>query len=73
MAKKKNPFGNLKEGTLHTALGIPEDKKIPSSKLQSISKKPVGSKITVKGKSKTVTTKLKKKIGFAKAAKKFKH
>ena len=35
MAKKNNPFANLKKGALHKELGVSPDEPIPAKKLNS--------------------------------------
>ena len=55
----------VKKGALRSQLGIKEGEKIPSSILSKISKAKVGSKISFKGKTFTVTTLLKKRAALA--------
>jgi hypothetical protein len=58
---------DVKEGTLHKALGIPKDKDIGKTLMNKIAKTPVGGKITTpSGKSKTVTSKMKHKVQYVK-------
>lgn len=71
--KSKSPFGNIKKGTMHKALGIPMGEKIPVSTINSIVSKPIGETINFKGKKIKVTRALKLKGNFAKNARKFKH
>lgn len=58
---------DVKEGTLHKALGIPEDKKIGKTLINKIVNTPIGEKVTTpNGKSKTITSKMKHKALYAK-------
>lgn len=71
MAKKKNKnfLENLKEGTLHTALGYKPDEKIPPAKIITIMNKEVGDTMKGKGgKDVKISSGLKKKANFAKNA-----
>lgn len=63
--KADSPFKNLKEGSLHKQLGIPEKDDIPKSLLNKIKNTDVGKKITYKGKTIPVTTLLKRRVQFA--------
>jgi len=54
-----------KKGALRSQLGIKEGEKIPKSLLRRISKAKVGTKISFRGKSITVTAKLKKRAVLA--------
>ena len=76
MAKKWIQKANIKKGALHKQLGIPQDKKVPSTLVNKIVKAEVGS--TVKNPTKTgkrnikVTSQLKKRASLAKTLKKTK-
>lgn len=63
VAKKKNKnfLENLKEGTLHTALGYKPDEKIPPAKINTIMKGKGGKDVKI-------SSGLKKKANFAKNA-----
>jgi len=54
-----------KKGALRSALGVKEDEKIPKSVLTQIANAEVGTKISYKGKSITVTGLLKKRASLA--------
>jgi len=62
----------VKKGALRSQLGIKEGEKIPSSILNKIAKAKVGSKISFKGKTFTVTTLLKRRAALAIKFKKMK-
>lgn len=72
-AKNSEFLSDLKTGTLHRALGIPEGQKIPTSLLQSLKSRAEGSHVSVGGKKVAVTGKLLKKVNFALNAKKWEH
>jgi len=52
-------------GALRRQLGVPEGQKIPASWLQRIANAPVGSTVSLNGKSIKVTTKLKRRVNLA--------
>lgn len=67
--KTKNFLENLKEGTLHTALGYKPNEDIPPSKINTIMNKEVGDTMKGKGgKDVKISSGLKKKANFAKNA-----
>jgi hypothetical protein len=67
VAKKKTPnfLGNLKEGTLHKALGYKENVTLPKSTVDKVVNSKPGTKVEAKGKTVKVTPKMKKKAQFA--------
>ena len=70
--QNKDFLNDLKKGTLHRALGIPQDQEIPVSLLQSLKNKAPGQKANVGGKTISITPKLEKKVNFALNARKWK-
>lgn len=76
LAKKWIQKANIKKGALHKQLGIPQDKKVPSTLLNKISAAKTGT--TIKNPTKTgrksikVTTQLKRRAALAKTLKKTK-
>lgn len=63
--KKKWIPKNIKKGALKRQLGYKENQTIPMSILNKILKAKVGSKITIKGKTITVTATLKRRANLA--------
>lgn len=70
-SKDPNFLDDLKTGTLHERLGIPQGQKIPTALLQQLKNQPVGSHASVGGKKVAITPKLEKKVNFALNAKKW--
>lgn len=67
MVKKWIQRTHMKKGALRGQLEVRSGETIPMSKLNEISRKSVGSKTrTLRGRSLTVTTKLKRRVGLAK-------
>ncbi len=58
---------DIKKGTLHKALGIPESRKIGKTLINKIVNTPIGEKVTTpSGKSKKITSEMKHKALYAK-------
>ena len=71
VAKKKTPnfLSDLKEGTLHKALGYKEKETIPTGKINEIVKEGAGGTVKKKsGETVKITPKLVKKANFARSA-----
>lgn len=65
MATKKQPI-KVKEGGLHTALGIKQDEDIPKSDLDKLKSAKVGDHVRLSnGKLITITGHMKKMVNFA--------
>jgi len=64
-AKKWIQKAGIKKGALRSQLGIKEGETIPKSFLRKIVKAEIGTKISFKGKSITVTAQLKKRASLA--------
>jgi hypothetical protein len=60
-------FDNIKKGSLHRELGIPEDEKIPGGKrkMQQLCHAPIGEQIIIAGREVTVNAHMKKQGCFA--------
>ena len=65
----KKPFGNIKRGALHRALGEKQDEPLKKELLQKIVNAEIGDVVD----GHTVTTKLKRRAGFALNARKWHH
>jgi len=65
MAKKDDPFSDLKEGALSRSLGIAVEKDIPKSLLRKLKKADVGTFLEYKGKKIKITKILHKRVNWA--------
>ena len=57
---------DIKEGTLHTALGVPKSKKVGKTLINKVAKAKIGDTISTPGGKKKVTTEMKRKAMFVK-------